>query len=351
MNPAFRSRPWRWLRRTLLVFAGLGSLAFFSSLLAVLWGDPEFGPFPAASADELAALARRFEQPYGAAHRDFHLRDGTRLSAQQLECPEAKRTLLLVHGLLGSSLLLNRPAGLLREAAHAEVVALDLRGHGGSSGAPGDVDSIGQYEADLAEVIAQLRAAQPERQLILAGHSMGGGIALRYAQLRGAPAVEGYLLFAPYLGWDAPSTRHEPPPGADPAGADFLRLNLPRILGLKLLNAVGITAFNGLRTEFFNLPPELPLRSYSFRASESMAPKNARAALAAVDAPLLVVVGGQDEAFLPEAYPALLQGLPRAEAVVIPGASHDGVLEDPQALRAVASWALLTEGPALRREP
>ena len=51
-------------------------------------------------------------------------------------------TILLLHGVLSSSYIMNRNAGLLREATKSEVIALDFRGQGQSEGIAGDVDYI-----------------------------------------------------------------------------------------------------------------------------------------------------------------------------------------------------------------
>jgi alpha-beta hydrolase superfamily lysophospholipase len=197
------------------------------------------------------------------------------------------------------------------------------------------VDSIGQYEDDVGDVIQQLRATRPGRRIVLAGHSMGGGISLRYALKPGLPDVDGYLLVAPYLGPDSPTTRLE----ETEASAAFLQVHVPRTLGLWVLNGFGITAFNGLRTIFFNLPQEMPLRSYSYRASVSMAPSDCGLAFQAISQPLLVVVGSADEAFHADRYEATIRPHSAGEVVVIDGASHDGVLTDPRTLDAIRSWS------------
>lgn len=321
--------------------AALAGLVFALAFVMVFWGDPEFGPLPEMTPEQTAAFAARFEQPYAAEKRQFKMRDGVTLAAQDFPAKSAT-TIVFVHGVLSSSFLHNRGSGLLCEAASAEVVAIDLRGHGASGGAPGDVSYTGQYEDDVADVIRAVRAAKPTGRIILAGHSMGGGIALRYAMNPGAPPVDGYLLFAPHLGPKSPTTPME----ATEAGAAFVRIHLPRILGLTLFNSAGIKGFNGLHTLFFNLPEGLPLRSYSYRAMIGMHPADHVPALAAVDKPLLVVVGSQDEAFRADRYrEAVRQG----EVVIVEGASHDGVVEDPRALEAVRRW--LTAAPASPTRP
>src|SRR6185295_13353319 len=322
-------------RRSLLVLGGLVGLTFTTAFVMIFLGDPQFGPPPPMSPEAMAAFVARYEQVYPSETSRFTMRDGVSLAAHRFAA-NSDTTILLVHGILGSSLEMNRPAGLLREATGANVVTLDLRGHGASGGAPGDISYIGQYEDDLADVVAKLRAGRPHGRVLLAGHSMGGGIILRYVTRSGVPPVDGYLLFAPYLGAKSPTTPQESQPGEDA----FLRLHLPRTLGLALWNEVGITGFNGLHTLFFNLPAELPLTSYSYRAMAGNAPEDHAPALARIEAsgrPLLVLVGRRDEAFRADQYAAAL-GPEKKALRLIDGASHDGVLTDPQALRAVGRW-------------
>ncbi|HKI00711.1 MAG TPA: alpha/beta hydrolase [Thermoanaerobaculia bacterium] len=319
------------------VAAALAGLVFTAAFVMVFLGDPEFPAALKMTPEDMAAFAARFEQPYPAVKRKFTMRDGTVLASQYfpaLSSGKSSTTVVLIHGVLSSSFPLNRTSGLLREAASAEVVAIDLRGHGASGGVPGDVDYIGQYEDDVADVIAKIRAATPGGRIILAGHSMGGGIALRYAMRDGVPPVDGYLLFAPHLGPKSPTNRWE----KSETGEAFLQVHIPRILGLALFNSVGFTGFNGLRTLFFNLPKEMPLRSYSYRAMTGSTPTDHGPALKAVDKPLLVVVSSKDEAFKADQFEAAIRPYSTGEVVIVEGASHDGVLNEPRTLAAVTRW-------------
>lgn len=328
--------------RTFVAMAALAGAVFAAAFVMILWSDPQFTQPMEVSPEALEEWLAGFEQPYPAAARSFRMRDGTTLAAQYLAAG-SQTTVVYVHGVLGASLRLNRSSGLLREATGGEVVAVDLRGHGASGGPPGDTAYIGQYEDDLGDVVREIRAAQPGGKVILAGHSMGGGIALRYAMKPGLPPVDGYLLLAPHLGHQSPTTRTE---AAEP-GAEALAVHVPRLLGLVLMNTVRITGFNGLHTLFFNLPSEVPLRSYSFRAMASMTPADHRPALASVRVPLLVVVGSRDEAFEAEEYEAVVRAHSRGTVVLVPDATHESVLRDPRTMAAVASWAggLWAAGP------
>jgi alpha-beta hydrolase superfamily lysophospholipase len=333
------------LKIVLAAVVALGGFVFLAAFVAVFLGDPEFAGPLQVTPEAMAAFTASLQQPYPAAARKFRMRDGTVLASQyfpQSFPTGSPTTILLVHGVLASSFPLNRSSGLLRAATGAEVVTIDLRGHGASGGVPGDVRYIGQYEDDLGEVVAQIRAAKPGGRVILAGHSMGGGIALRYALKKGLPPVDGYLLFAPHMGSKSPTT----PMTATAESEKFVQIDLSRILGLALFNGVGITAFNGLQTLFFNLPKEMPVRSYSYRAMMGMSPDDYRPALRAIHQPLLIVVGGADEAFHADRYPATVRPFNPGKVVTVPGAGHDGVLTDPRTDAAVAAWLAQWPGAA-----
>jgi|CXWL01.1.fsa_nt_gi pimeloyl-ACP methyl ester carboxylesterase len=337
--------------RLLALALGLTGIVCAVALIMLFLGDPRFTvPYEATPA-ETAAFAASFEQPYAHGDRTFTMRDGVTLTAQE-HPGTVPTTIVLVHGMLSSGFMMNRAAGLLRETTGGNVVAVDLRGHGGSGGAPGDISYIGQYEDDLADVIADIHVRRPGDRVILAGHSMGGGISLRYSERaadgHGLPPVDGYLLFAPLLGPSSPTNRWE----ATPEDRTFIKVHVPRTLALAFFNRVGVTAFNGLRTMFCNLPVEFPLRSYSYRAMVGNAPADHVRALAALERgrkPLLVLVGSADAAFRADRFEAALRPASSGELVIVDGASHDGVLTDLRALAAVESWLERDAGP--REEP
>ncbi|PWI31107.1 hypothetical protein DI383_00065 [Flavobacteriaceae bacterium LYZ1037] len=95
-----------------------------------------------------------FDQVYKNSPQKFTTRDGKQLFSYVYKT-ESNTTIILLHGILSSSYLMNKTAGLLKEATNSEVVALDFRGHGQSEGTPGDVDYINQYADDLEDVRAR----------------------------------------------------------------------------------------------------------------------------------------------------------------------------------------------------
>jgi pimeloyl-ACP methyl ester carboxylesterase len=303
---------------------------FLAALALVYWPEPQFtrqvGQFtnkPILSTSD------------GEIHW-FRMRDGIRLQSRRF-ASESPMTLIFLHGVLSNSLEGLELCRHLHAETKAEVVALDLRGHGDSEGIRGDISYLSQYEDDVADVIAAIRQ-QKSGQVILAGHSMGGGIALRYAATHKSPAVDGYLLFAPHLGSNSPTMRTEPAEKPSAQVEAPIKLHLPRIIGLLMLNSCGITFLNGKKTLFFNVPAGAPINAYSYRAMASMAPDDYKSAMTADDKPLLVIVGKNDEAFQAEQFPAVVSLHPNGKTIVIEGESHDGILYSTTAATAAADW-------------
>ncbi|MDQ2076101.1 alpha/beta fold hydrolase [Marinimicrobium sp. ABcell2] len=278
-----------------------------------------------------------FEQVYDNFDVFFTARDGAKLHSDHYK-HHGDITVVLIHGSAGSSFTMNRMAGRLREAARAEVYALNLRGHGLSEGRPGDVDYIGQYADDLDDVLNQIKEAKPENAVIIAGHSMGGGVALEFARLHQSTSVDGYLLFAPDLGPVSPTVRKEVPAtkdGKEPA----LKLHMARIIGLHMLNQEGIHSYDHLPVLFYNLPEQMPIRQYSYRSVLSGSPQDYRAALKQMQQPLLVIVGEQDEAFIAREFPTAIERLSDGEVVIVEDETHNGIRHSIKAMKAVNDWA------------
>ncbi len=274
------------------------------------------------------------DTPYREA--SFTARDGETIAARRYGPEQSETAIVLVHGVASDASWFNNAAGLLVAATDAEIITPDLRGHGASGGRPFDVDYTGQYEDDIADVIDALQSERRGRSILLAGHSMGGGIALRYALLKGAPQIDGYVLFAPNFG-EGP-TRRKPNPDA-PKADGFVRFSLGRTIGLLMLNGVGITALDHLPTLAFNAPPAMPV--YSYRAmmnGQPNAPEDAPVALQAIDEPLLVIVGSHDEVFYAPGFAEVVEANSDGEVFLIDGATHQSVVNDPRSFEIIERW-------------
>lgn len=296
--------------------------------------EPEFENPPATTMDPEAFADLGFEQPYSFHETYFETRDGEKLFARHF-LAESKTTILLSHGVLGDSYLFNKMSGLLREATGAEVYALDIRGHGQSGGRPGDVDYIGQYDDDLADVVSYIKQEKPDHKIIIAGHSMGGGISLRYAMRDDFPEVDGYLLTAPTLGHINPTMRTE---SAGPEES-FLKLHIQRIIGLTMLNSVGNHEYDSLNVLFFNLPENSPVSRYSHRSNVSNAPADYRDGLKVINKPLLVIVGTEDEVMDASKFKPVIENYSNGELLIVDGASHNGIRHSEEAMTKIKDWA------------
>src|SRR6201988_2301253 len=116
------------------------------------------------------------------------------------------RVAIVIHGSSGSSGGTIHALSQALAAHGVETFAVDMRGHG-TSGTRGDIGYVGQLEDDLADFVAVLRKTVPSAPLTLIGHSAGGGFTLRVAGSPIENLFQRFVLLAPYLGYDASSSR------------------------------------------------------------------------------------------------------------------------------------------------
>jgi len=277
-----------------------------------------------------------FEQVSETVPRQFEMSDHKRIFGYRFP-KESPNTVVLLHGVASSAYVYNRTATLLREATQSEVYTIDLRGHGQSEGKSGDVDFINQYANDLAEIIAIIRKEKPGGKIILAGHSMGGGVILRYAMESNFDQPDGFLLFAPLIGHNSPAF-HVGSSESESVEEPFMKIHFERIIGLTMLNEINNHTSDSLPVLFLNLPESMPLRSYSFRANASMAPDDYAAALQSVHKPMLVLIGTDDEVFSAEAMQSAVIENSAGEVKIIDEATHNGVRHSPQSFTFIEDW-------------
>lgn len=229
----------------------------------------------------------------------------------------------------------------------ADVVAPDLRGHGPNPQRRGDVDYIGQFEDDLADLIAQ--QAQPGQAVVMLGHSSGGGLVVRFAGGDHGGLLAGAVLLAPFLQHDAPTTR--------PNSGGWATVLLRRVIGLSILNAARITALNHLTVIQFRFPDavldgpqgQTATRSYSYRLNTGYAPRRDWQADVAALPKFLLVAGREDEAFVAEAYEPTLSALTSRGRYALVGGGHLGVVDNPETLILLQSFLQgLAEGAPAR---
>lgn len=265
----------------------------------------------------------------------FEARDGATLSFRRYAA-ESGLHVVLIHGSSAHSAYLHPFAKHLSSRNVANVYALDLRGHGPDPERRGDIDYIGQLEEDIADLIGfiKLQAGDGAR-FIVGGHSSGGGMALRFGGSEYGHLADGILLLAPYLGHDAPMVKKNAGGWADP--------NIPKIVGLSILNGIGIKRYNGSKVLKFNLPKEYrnghETLEYSFRLMNGMHPVDYKESLQNTETGLLILVGTEDEVFhVAEFEPGILPYKANARIAMVEGETHLGILMSEQAMAEAARW-------------
>ncbi len=297
--------------------AASGSPLDFAEAIAGSYDNlPELEPYPTRS-----GAALRFRRYDGGGSSD-------------------ERLIVLAHGSGWHGMQFHAMAGELAKRGLGTVVVPDLRGHGPAPERRGDVDYIGQLEDDLADLIGFMKDRHGYGEVVLGGHSSGGGLAVRFAGGADGAIVDRFVLLAPFLKYDAPTTRPNSGGWAHPATG--------RIVGLTLLNALGVTAFNHLPVISFAMPRQVldgpygntATTRYSFRLNQSFAPRpDYRGDLARMTQPFLLLAGTADEAFFSGRYEEVISASTSSgRYVLLPGIDHIGVTLDAAAIDAVADW-------------
>jgi alpha-beta hydrolase superfamily lysophospholipase len=263
----------------------------------------------------------------------FSARDGTTLSYRHYPAPSTK-ILILLHGSGWHSQYFLPLAKFITSEALAQVYTPDLRGHGRGPVRRGDVAYIDQLEDDLADLISKIRKDHPKALVIVGGHSSGGGLAVRFAGSRYGKQANAYVLFSPFLKYNAPTTRSRSGGWAYPYTA--------RIVGLTMLNNAGIHWFDYLPAIEFNMPEEVrngtETLSYSHRLNVAYAPRNYKNDLRTIRQPLLVVAGTGDESFFAEQYEPIISRYTAVNVKLLQGVTHMGVVVGPEVRPVVKDW-------------
>ncbi|MCC5979177.1 MAG: alpha/beta fold hydrolase [Salinarimonas sp.] len=263
------------------------------------------------------------------------MRDGYPMVLRRLDGPEGGPLVVMIHGSAWNGMPLESLGR--RVAQYADVLIPDLRGHGAAPGRRGDVDYIGQLEDDLADLISA--QAEPGQEVILLGYSSGGGLVVRFAGGPHGDLMDRAVLIAPFLQHDAPTTRTESGGWALP--------NVKRIIGLTLLDAAGIRAFNSYPVLRFAMPKavlegrygHMATPEYSFRLNASFAPRRDWKADITHLPPFLLIAGTNDEAFHSEAYEPTMTPLnANGTYRMVPDKTHLEIPDAPETAEAVVGF-------------
>ncbi len=276
--------------------------------------------------DFTQTLARTNEAP--APQIAVTMRDGFALQVR--EYPSSSPDVPLVVFVHGSGWHGVQFDALARKISdRADVLVPDLRGHGAKPGVRGDISYIGQLEDDLADLIAARR--KDGQALILAGHSSGGGLVVRFAGGPHGAQMDGAVLMAPFLKYDAPMTR--------PNSGGWAQVMVRRVIGLSILNTFRIRALNHLTVIQFAMPRAVldgPLgptatTAYSYRLNTSFAPRARYLKDVAALPRFVLIVGAMDEAFDAALYaPTMREATDKGSYVIVPSIGHLDIVDAGQ---------------------
>jgi pimeloyl-ACP methyl ester carboxylesterase len=280
--------------------------------------------------------------------------DGVPLHVEISGPDEAPVTIVFSHGYTLSQDIWHYQRQAL---AGARLVFWDQRGHGRSGRGDPERSTIGQLGADLAAVLAATMPAGG--RVVLVGHSMGGMTIMALAARRpdlftsgDAPLkVAGTVLIATAASGIDPS-RWLPAPlrlvarQTAPAVLRSVSRGWPAAVIERSRQAAGDVAFLSTRYMAFGDPGVSPamvdFTERIIRATPievvaefylALADHDQEAALATLGAaPATVVVGDRDRVISARRSADLAAHIPGAELVMVPGAGHLVILEQPAAV-------------------
>jgi len=268
----------------------------------------------------------------------YQARDGSSLGLRSYQSGVASAPLMvLVHGSGWHGLQFDALAKAISAGGHADVLVPDLRGHGPNPARRGDIDYIGQFEDDLADLINARR--KDGQAVVLGGHSSGGGLVVRFAGGEHGGLINKAILMAPFLKYDAPTMR--------PNSGGWAHTAIRRLIGLSILNTFQITALNHLPVIAFSFPNvvlESPLghtatQSYSHRLNTSYAPRNDYLKDVAALPEFLLLVGTKDEAFQADQFEPVLSAVnSNGTYQLIKDIGHLDLVDAPETLGALIEF-------------
>lgn len=245
--------------------------------------------------------------------------------------------LVVVHGFSFAGMVYVQSLSRLASMGF-KVISVDLAGHGASAALSRRGHDLDEYRRHLGEVLDVLGI----RRAVLAGHSLGGRLVAEVAAAEPGRAIA-LLLVDAAVGrpWDdlAAFSRWAPPVlglvGATLTGDTLSTLFLSGDQGLKLQALAAPQAVANLFAPWRLVAPAL---------SVLLAPGSTTALerLAAGDVPVLILHGDRDPV-VPVAAARDAARRANGELVLVHGAGHSWLLEDPETLRAIVAH-LLTDG-------
>jgi len=248
---------------------------------------------------------------------------------------ESETVLILIHGSGSESRYLKTCAGTISQDNVATVITPDLRGHGRNLKNQPDINYIGQLENDIEDLVTYAKDSLNAKKVVLAGHSSGGGLVLRYIANEKLTKVDKAIMIAPYLGHDAPTMK--------PSSGGWVTVGIKRWVGLSMLNAIGIENYNEKPVLFFNRPAayedSLQNKSYSYRMAVNFAPKNYEEDIANLRTNSLVLVGSEDESFYHDKFEEVYSPAYKfVDTQIIQNVNHLNIVKNSEVLEKIEQY-------------
>jgi 3-oxoadipate enol-lactonase len=249
------------------------------------------------------------------------VRDGTRIGYSLYGARDNATRVVLLH-----SLAMDRgfwQPVIEQLMPRAAVLAIDCRGHG-ASGKPAGPYTVAQFAQDVREVTTSLEFDN----VLIAGASMGGCVALQFAATYPeATRAAGLIDTTAWYGETAPHDWNVRVEKAEKEG-------LAALVGFQSTRWFS-DAFRAARPEVVQRCVDTFLRNEvpAFAATGRMLGAfDGRALQATVKVPVCVVVGEEDYAAPPAMSQALHDGIAGSTLTVIPAARHLTPLETPDVI-------------------
>lgn len=240
--------------------------------------------------------------------------------------------LLLVHGIGEHSGRYERTGSLLAENGIV-VTAFDLRGHGGSSGARGDIERWADLTDDVGRLLAGVRGDVSAGPVALMGHSMGGLLCLD-AVLGGVATPDLLVLSSPGLGDGLPWWQH--------MGAPVLARFMPTMVVKNAWDGRALSRDPAVGEAVAADPLSLRGTTTRLGAQAFEAQTRVNTTIEKLAIPTFVTHGGEDT-LVPAATSEHLGTLPGVTRRLYPTLRHE-TLNEPEGPRVVADIVIWLRG-------
>ena len=257
--------------------------------------------------------------------------DGIKLAYYDFAAKQTASVLIFYHGGgIWSHGLYQTMAEQLSEKG-ISVYLFDLRGHGNSEGSRGDTPKVAQVWQDIDTAISFVKHKHPAAKVFLGGHSSGAGLLLNYSDAKKESVIDGYVFVAPYLGIKSGTIREH---------LDSEKRFIKKVKSWAFMFNIlsGGLLFSHTPAIFFNYSDKAKERDghildyYTTAMSLACCPYEIKPIFKKLDRPFLLMIGRNDEQFIPEQVVAFKelasQVYQNSSAQIIPNATHLSIVLD-----------------------